>query len=1261
MDKFLRPERFDCDPDDANATPEWKHFKATFDSFIGAITVPAGQTVNRLQLLKNHVSSTVFAKISDMTTFDDAIKTLDSLYIKTKNEVFSRHLLVSRKQQTTESIDSYVQALREHANDCEFKAVSAEEYKSEYIRDAFINGLNSSFIRQRMLESSKLDLESVILQAQTLECAQRSNQMYHNNIIQSAAVPLQGKPHEVVDQTFQDLSTSASISRRHSTGNYNFKKNNNYDKTPKVEGCGNCGSPYIHQNRKSCPAYNKECYSGHKIGHFGKCCRSSNKNNNQQGGTTSAAMFTNSNDEYPFLAAVVASSPKCLEMAVVECKVNNSVAKGLIDSGSSESFMDLNFVRSNKLKYTSISDSKVNMASEAVSVNVVGYIYAEIRIDDRVYKNFKFSILNKLCSDVILGLDFMKLHDEVTFTMGGTQDSLVINNDRIVSAALSKASVEAPQLFSNLSSNCEPIATKSRYFKKEDKAFITEEVSKLLSDGIIEPCISPWRAQVHVTKDTENHKQRLVVDYSETINQFTDLDAYPFPKILELVNSVAQDKIYSTLDLKSAYHQIPIREKERPMTAFEANGQLYQFTRIPFGVTNGVAAFQRVLDNIISENNLEGTHCYVDNITISGMTQQEHDQRLQEFYDVVKKYNLTLNESKSVISTDRLSLLGYTISNGTIQPDSERMEPLRKLPPPTDQRSLKRVVGMFSYYSQWIPNFSEKIYPLMRTETFPLLPDALNSFQRLKVELENVALAAIDESAPFVVETDASDFAIAGSLNQNGRPVAFMSRVLTKSEQRHSSIEKEAQAIIEATRKWSHFLLSQPFTLVTDQRSVRYMFDLKLKHGKIKNDKIRRWRIELMCYNFNIEYRPGKDNHVCDTLSRANCTSIYSSDVPKKLVELHNYLCHPGVTRLLHFVKSKNLPFSVDDVRKTCSTCSICSKLKPKFFRPETTACLIKASQPFERLSVDYKGPLPPSNGNTYLLTIVDEYSRFAFAYPCKNTQSSTVIKCFNNLFSIFGMPNYIHSDRGTSFLSAEIRDYLHSRGIATSKTTPYNPQGNGQCEKYNDIIWRSCKLALATRGLPDTAWEVVLPDVLHSNRSLLSTATNQTPHERMFNHSRRSTSGTTLPSWLSEPGKVLVKRFVRQSKQDPLVDEVELIEANPNYAHIRYPNGRESTVSLRHLAPTPRSTEVHDILPDNVNRVEVNHIDHVEVNPVDRVEVDHDLFKPVINGNVCVESPIPNAAQELHVSVEKLGSDFSSGVRRSLREHTKTDFYGCN
>ena len=147
------------------------------------------------------------------------------------------------------------------------------------------------------------------------------------------------------------------------------------------------------------------------------------------------------------------------------------------------------------------------------------------------------------------------------------------------------------------------------------------------------------------------------------------------------------------------------------------------------------------------------------------------------------------------------------------------------------------------------------------------------------------------------------------------------------------------------------------------------------------------------------------------------------------LDDIHAQLCHPGVTCLLNFVKTKNLPFSTEDEKRTCANCKICSELKPQLYK-QSDFSLIKATKPMERLSIDFKGPLPSASRNKYILTIVDEYSRFPFAIPCSDISTSTVIKCLDSVFSLCGMPGYIHSDRGKSFMSEEFINYLTSRGV---------------------------------------------------------------------------------------------------------------------------------------------------------------------------------------------------------------------------------------
>lgn len=1111
MDKLLRPERFDADQNSPKAAQEWTHWKATFNNFI--TSVDKLEDDGKLKLLVNYVSHNNYEHISCCSSYSEAIKILDSIFIKPKNEIFARHCLTSRKQQPGETVDQYLQALKHLSKDCNFKTVSAEENQNDYIRDSFISGLSSSQIRQRLLENTTLKLDEAKNQALSLESAQKHSEAY--SFSQGVINSIQSESKE----THEDLISAAT----------------------KVYKCYFCGSTKRHF-RTLCPARDSTCTECGKRGHFSKVCL------NKRKVKASASIIPAS--------GLLCAAPESLTKCLIKIKLNNVVADALVDTGSSETYINEHFASIINVPIHS-STGYISMASTALQSQISGHCFVDLEMMEHKYRKLRLSVLSDLCADVIIGHDILRQHSTLEVSFGGSKSSLCIDNSPSI-CSLAFLKIDPPTIFSNLSADCRPIATKSRRFSPEDRHFISTEIKNLLSNNIIEESNSPWRAQVLVTKN-ETHKKRMVVDYSQTINRFTYLDAYPLPNIEDIVRAVAKFEMFSTIDLQSAYHQVPIRDDEKQYTAFEADGKLYQFRRIPFGVTNGVACFQRVIDYIIKSENLEGVYAYLDDITICGRNQADHDKNLKKFLLVVRKYNFTINEKKSSYSLKSIKLLGYLIENNALKPDPIRLEPLRKLPVPADSQSLKRAIGMFAHYSKWIPCFSEKIHRLVSCKSFPLSEICVNDFEKLKLDIAKSAVTSIKDNIPFVVETDASEHSIAATLSQAGRPVAFFSRTLSKCEQNHSSVEKEAYSIVEAIKKWRHFLIGRHFQLITDQKSVSFMFDTK-HSSKIKNEKILRWRLELSCYSYDIIYRPGRENIVADTFSR-----VCGANSQKTLFDLHQALCHPGITRMVHWVRSRNMPYSVEDIRIMSASCPVCAELKPKFIKYQGT--LIKATSVFERISLDFKGPLPSDSRNKYILTIVDEYSRFPFAYPCQDMTSETVIRCLSNLFSIFGMPGYIHTDQGSSFMSNEFKNYLHSKGIATSRSTPYNPEGNGQTERFNGIIWKTINLALRSRNLKIQHWEAVLEDALHSIRSLLCTATNSTPHERMFRHSRKSMNGTAIPSWLTS-GKIYMKKHVRHSKYDPLVEEVDLIEANPQYALVRLSNGREATVSLKHLAP---------------------------------------------------------------------------------------------
>ena len=226
----------------------------------------------------------------------------------------------------------------------------------------------------------------------------------------------------------------------------------------------------------------------------------------------------------------------------------------------------------------------------------------------------------------------------------------------------------------------------------------------------------------------------------------------------------------------------------------------------------------------VEDNNFKAVFPYIDNITIGGKDQDDHDTNLKLFQEAAQRANLKFNDSKSVFSTQRLPLLGYVIENGCISPDPGRLRPLLELPLPQNSKSLNRCLELLSYYSQWVSN-PLRIKPITSWKSLPLFSEGEQAFEDLKSIIDKAAVYAIDYSVLFEVETDASDVAITATLNQKERPVAFLSHTLQGNELKHSAIEKEVEAIVESIRHWRHFLNGSHFTLKTDQKSVSYMIN----------------------------------------------------------------------------------------------------------------------------------------------------------------------------------------------------------------------------------------------------------------------------------------------------------------------------------------------------------------------------------------------------------------------------------------------------
>ena len=282
--------------------------------------------------------------------------------------------------------------------------------------------------------------------------------------------------------------------------------------------CRFCGAE-AHERAK-CPARSVYCDFCKKQGHYRSVCERLERLQNNPSIQCSAF------------------SPS-LACSTIPVSVNGIILQALVDTGSTFSFIHSDVVRRLKLPCTS-HVLTLSLASTNKSICSSSYsCISELKINGFVHKNFKLSVLEGLCSDIIIGHDLLSKHENVVVTFGGTQPAMVIDQitpkDSHQVCSVSKAKIDPPPLFHTLQKGCTPIICKSRPYSEDDLRFIRKEIAKLKEAGIVEDSNSPWRAQVLVTSESEHHRKRLVIDYSRTVNKFTHVDAYPLPRAMSSI------------------------------------------------------------------------------------------------------------------------------------------------------------------------------------------------------------------------------------------------------------------------------------------------------------------------------------------------------------------------------------------------------------------------------------------------------------------------------------------------------------------------------------------------------------------------------------------------------------------------------------------------------------------------------------------------------------------------------------------------------
>ncbi|GFX14912.1 retrovirus-related Pol polyprotein from transposon 17.6 [Trichonephila clavipes] len=481
----------------------------------------------------------------------------------------------------------------------------------------------------------------------------------------------------------------------------------------------------------------------------------------------------------------------------------------------------------------------------------------------------------------------------------------------------------------------------------------------LKKKGIIRPSKSPWSSPLHVVPKSDS-TVRPVGDYRQ-LNSVTEFDSYPMPYLNDFAHALHGKKIFSKIDIFKAFHQIPIAECDIPKTAVTTPWGLYEYTHLCFGIVNAPQTFMRFMHEVL--RGLPFCFVYLDDILCYSENAEEHRSHLRTIFQRLSSYGLKLNISKCVFGVTELIFLGHLITPDGIKP---------------------------------LPDKVQAVLDYKQPET------------RCKQALADAALLAHPSpSAPLALHVDASDYAIGGALHQvvdsELQPLAFFSRKLTSSEKSYSAYDRELLAIYSAIRHFRYMLEARDFTVFTDHKPLTYAFRQKVtRSDNIAADVLS--RVSAITFPSQIDYdciaeTQQTDQELHTLIASGTSLELKKVTFPNSSTEImcdlspgtarpyipkqhrqdvfsamHN-LSHPGIHRSVHLMKQRFVwPSISSDVAKWARHCLACQKSKIHRHTRSPLSSFQEPSQRFDHVHLDLIGPLPPSNGYTYCLTMIDRF-----------------------------------------------------------------------------------------------------------------------------------------------------------------------------------------------------------------------------------------------------------------------------------------------
>ena len=444
-----------------------------------------------------------------------------------------------------------------------------------------------------------------------------------------------------------------------------------------------------------------------------------------------------------------------------------------------------------------------------------------------------------------------------------------------------------------------PRFCKARTLPYAMRAKVEEEIDRLVSEGILEPVeYADWAAPVVAVLKSDRKSVRLCGDFRMTVNPVAKLHRHPILRVEDLFATLQGGKEFTKLDLSQAYQQILLHPDSRKYVVINTHKGLWQYTRLP-------GIFQKEMDNLLA--GIPGVVVYLDDILVTGPTEIEHLQSLEEVLKRLANSGLRARKGKCSFMAPSVSYLGHKIDAEGLHPLPDKLQAVKEAPTPQNVSELKSYLGLLMYYGKFLPNLSTKLQPLYQLLAkdckWKWTKSQEKAFQESKDLLQSSQLLVhFNPRWPIILACDASAFGIGAVLahrmpDGSKKPIGYVSRTLSKAERNYSQLEKEGLSCVFGVKHFYSYLFGHSFELVTDHKPLLGLLGENKLMSPQALARIRRWALYLSLFEYNLKFWKTSEHSNADALSRLPLPiELAVAKTPPELVLLAEHLDDSPVT-----------------------------------------------------------------------------------------------------------------------------------------------------------------------------------------------------------------------------------------------------------------------------------------------------------------------------------------------------------------------------